>query len=818
MRKRIVSGVIAGLVLTAILVVVAYLVLPAALDSGVVKGKIAQVFKQKTGYPLTIKGDLKFSFLPDTTITLGRSYIENPSGFSQPHLADFEGATMVVRGIGLLLGQLDIRELSVDNLEVTLERKVDGSTNWPNLSESLSMIALGHKPETELDDTEDSLAIQVGLSGFSAIARGGIQLQGAKFHWHDYKKDASYSLENFSVVSRSLSNDAAELELNGNWKWHNDAIHGRISLDYNVHKNGNLLELKNTHLSLSSQSDRFFLREAECRMTSDVSLDMKRRNITLHDLEWGITGWFTRYALRDLDVVVKGTTEWDIDAAKGTMTDARLTFKIHSDDLPPAGLNVRLRSALTWQALPDLLTLSNLQADGPADTRLQGDLVLQGLLEGVTAINAQGNLRTQPFDPKALFVALGQPLPRAMDAQQSFKGSVEATFQANKDGVRADHFLINLDAATRVEGNGSWQRAQHPEARFALSLDGIDLDRYWNLVEGGSRYPEAKPLTAMLVPEISLAGLLGRWPKDLSIEGSLTGGQVRVSGATLEDFQLHMKGQDGVLTLDPFRFRLYQGEWKQKIQVDNHGSDPKLLVEKEMKGIQLQPFLSAIAGVNWLSGTMDLSGQVETSGKDFASARKNLKGSYWLGMKNAALQGIDLTESIRQIAFAVDGRPVVAPVDDPVNDGTAKTTITELTATARASQGRLTNSDLLAISHSAVIKGKGEADLVNMTVDYTFTADAQAALKGMDFPYWDQLEGAVLPIHVVGPFTLLKKPSIGEPLLTRRLIAARQNHQLGTNLPGDQNFIGEGPPFNPMVDAAQRNRRPMTRWSRGLFP
>ncbi|MBF0139477.1 MAG: AsmA family protein [Magnetococcales bacterium] len=828
MIKRIPSGILAGSILAALLFLMTLLALPALLDSNAVKGQIAQIFKKRTGRSLVIEGDLKFSFLPEAKITLGRTHIDNPEGFSQPSMAVFQGATLTVRGLGLLFGQLDVRELAINDLELTLERNPNGVTNWPELPADLITTTEWYPSQTGQstpDKFADTLAARIGLAVFATVNKGGIQLQGAKIHWHDNMKGTHYSLDNVAVVSRSMGAGALGLELNGNWKRHHDDLHGRISLNYDAHDNNETLDLKHLHLFLSSQSNQIFLREAEFRVTADVTLDLQHRHVVLHDLEAGVSGWFTRYSLRDLAAVVKGTAEWDIDQAVGTMADARVSLKAHSDTLPPAGVDVRIRSGLNWQSQTDVLTLTGLHAEGPAAMRLQGDFLVRGIKGGADALAVNGQLHTEPFDPKALFIAMGQPLPRVMNTQNLVKGVLDATFQADRNGLRVDPFKLDLDA-TRMEGNVVWQGVSHPEIRFAVALDHIEVDRYWGLLPGIDKTTENKPLLAMLLPELSLAGLFGRLPKDLNVEGSLTSQAMQVSGAALEDFQLTMKAGDGVLTLDPFRFKLYQGEWKQKIQVDNRLADSKLLVEKEMKGIQILPFLSDIAAVNWLSGTMDLSGQVETSGKDSLTARKNLKGSYWLGMKNGLLQGVDLTESIRQIAVAVDGRPAKTVADEtsssPAQPGTTQpsTMISELTATARVGQGRLINNDLLAISHSSIIKGKGEANLVDMSVDYTFTADAQAALKGMNIPYWDRLEGAVLPIHIVGPIPLLKKPSLGEPQLTRRLMAAKQSHQ------GDSNPIGQsqqpyvdGPPFsNPVVDAAQRNRRPMTRWSHGLFP
>ncbi|MEO5327876.1 MAG: AsmA family protein [Magnetococcus sp. THC-1_WYH] len=813
--KRIAVRVVAGLALLAVLVFTALFAVPPVLDSNAIKGQIARIIQEKTGHPLIIDGDLRFSFFPSVTITIGHAHVDNPDGFSQSSMVVFRGAELTVSGFGLMLGHLDVVELAIDDLEVALERREDGIVNWSDgpgsLIDSTLLPELGEL--AGIASSDDGLTLQIGLSGMAAVSMGGVNLSGAKISWNDRKKGQQYSLENIAVVSRSLGGGVTGLELNGHWKWLSADTQGRVSLNYEIHGLGDRLKLNDVHLFLSSQSQQALLRESECRVTTGIIWDMKGGHLAFNELEVGATGWFTQYSLRDLDMVLKGAAEWDLNKASVTMANARLALKARSDDLPPTGISFLIRSGLAWERKTGNVTLSGLHAEGPANMRLKGDLVVQGIADGLSHIGVKGQVATEPFDPKALFVAMGQQLPHVIQTDELSQGAVSANFQADAQGIVADSIQVAVDD-THMEGNFSWRHQDLPEIRFDLSFDQVNMDRYWDLLAGAGNVPDHQPLAAMLLPEFSLAGLLRWLPGDWDLDGSLRGQQMQVSGANLADLNLHMNAAGGVLTLDPFQFALYQGAWKQKIRVDHARGDPRLLVEKEMKGVQLQPFLAAMAGVDWLTGTMDLSGQVETSGRDFASARKNLKGSYWLGVKNGGLHGIDLTGTIRDIAATVDGRK---PQKDDENKEVATTVVSELTATVRVGEGRVVNSDLLAVSDSVVVKGQGEADLLEMTVDYTFSADAQAALKGMDIPYWDRLEGVVLPIHVVGPLKLLNKPTIGDPQLTRSLMAARQNHQSGGIRFGGQPFADVSQ-LPPVADDIQRNRHPMTRFKRGLFP
>ncbi|MBF0108519.1 MAG: AsmA family protein [Magnetococcales bacterium] len=816
-RKQ--ATIVIGLSLTAVVVIVLHAALPSFLDSQFIKEQIARLIREKTGRPMVIEGNLTFSFFPNVEIHLGPSRFQAAEGTASGPEAAFESAILVVRGTGLLLGRLDVVELALEDLRITLERGADGITRWPDLGSIVGKTSWGRLRELASghgSDGEPDSDIRTALSGLAAISMGKLQVEGARIHWRDRHRDIDHLLENVSILSHPLDGGGTGIEVSGNWKRSPIDAWGRVLLDYQVHEDGDTLEMANVHLVVTSHSEKIFLRESELRFTAGIDLDFGKRRVEAKDLELVLTGWFTDGSLRDMKTVVKGTALWEVDSATGTMDNVRLTSTVHTDELPPAGLNLSLRSAVTWREKEGVLNLSRMSLQGPADIRLAGDLDLRGLRNGWDDVTLSGSLASELFDPKALFLSLGQKLPRVFSQDLFAKGKFHGSFKADRQGIVLEPLHLDLDD-TQMEGRLNWSRGTHDAVDFQLSMNHVDVDRYWDPMAPGNKLPENKPLAVLLIPEIALSGLLQRLPDDLRLKGILEGKKVRLSGAEVENFTLGMALEDRLLNLEPFQFGLYDGNWKQKVQIDGRGDETRMLVEKEMKGIQIQPFFKTIAGVDWLSGIMDLSGRVETSGNDSVSSRKNLKGSYWLGMKNGAFHGLDLTRSIRDLVAGIEGRPIqAAPVREGVDDPV--TSFSELTATARVGQGRLLNSDLLAVSNSSVIKGKGEVDLLALTVDYTFQADAQAALKGMDVPYWDRLEGAVLPISIVGPLSLSKKPQIGEPQLTRKILAARQNqNNNGAPLPAPNPFI-DAPPFVPMAESGPRNRHPMSRFKRGLFP
>ncbi len=128
---------IAGWVLLGVLgvfglamVLVAWLV-----DPNDYKDDIAQAVKEETGRDLKLTGDLDLSVFPWLALELGPAELGNPEGFGPGPFVSVSKVDVGVRLFPLLRGQLQVRRLTLEGLELNLVKDQQGRTNWEDLTE-----------------------------------------------------------------------------------------------------------------------------------------------------------------------------------------------------------------------------------------------------------------------------------------------------------------------------------------------------------------------------------------------------------------------------------------------------------------------------------------------------------------------------------------------------------------------------------------------------------------------------------------------------------------------------------------------------------
>ena len=99
------------------------------------RDNISLVVKETTGRELVIEGDLSLSIFPWIAVEIGRTRLGNAEGFGDEPFLSFDGASLSVRLMPLILSQeIAIGTASLDSLVVNLQVNRDGVSNWEDLS------------------------------------------------------------------------------------------------------------------------------------------------------------------------------------------------------------------------------------------------------------------------------------------------------------------------------------------------------------------------------------------------------------------------------------------------------------------------------------------------------------------------------------------------------------------------------------------------------------------------------------------------------------------------------------------------------------
>lgn len=124
-----------------ILIVAAILTITALVDVEGYKPKIEQLVTEKTGYPLTLGGEISLSLFPWVGLSFTELQLDNPEGFVNKTFVRIDGFQARLKVLPLLSRQVEISKFVVNRPEIFLEKGANGSWNWQKLTE-------GSKPST----------------------------------------------------------------------------------------------------------------------------------------------------------------------------------------------------------------------------------------------------------------------------------------------------------------------------------------------------------------------------------------------------------------------------------------------------------------------------------------------------------------------------------------------------------------------------------------------------------------------------------------------------------------------------------------------
>jgi len=181
----------------ALLIIVAAVVVPMVIDPNDYKDDIAAAVEAKTGRTLAIEGDIRLSVFPWLAVEIGPTRLSNAPGFSNRPFAAVKQVSVRIKLLPLLHKQVEMGTVVLDGLQLSLETRADGKTNWADLAAHEAAPA---KPAPEAAPTESSNG-QLALAG---LAIGGVRISDANVLWDDKQQGARYQVEGLSLRTGAI--------------------------------------------------------------------------------------------------------------------------------------------------------------------------------------------------------------------------------------------------------------------------------------------------------------------------------------------------------------------------------------------------------------------------------------------------------------------------------------------------------------------------------------------------------------------------------------------------------------------------------------
>ncbi|MFZ8767090.1 AsmA family protein [Vibrio harveyi] len=298
--------------------------------------------------------------------------------------------------------------------------------------------------------------------------------------------------------------------------------------------------------------------------------------------------------------------------------------------------------------------------------------------------------------------------------------------------------------AIALDGKTDVTLGDIPKVRFAVHSPNIDLDEFLGLnkqAPAGDKPESGGNSSASTGPEVEpdLSAL-----KTLDVKGNITIDKFKAANAKMEAVKASFSVNRGVFDLTSFSSKLYQGTITATAKLDARKSPATYSAKKSIKGVQVQPLLVDVANNDMLEGTGNID--VNVSGKSLTPTgiKKNLVGTVVINFADGAVNGINVAQLIRENYARFKGQSIEG------TDEVKKTDFSAMTATFKLNKGTVSTDNMKAQSPLLRVRGKGQANYLNETVDFTISTSIVGSLEGQGGKTIDELKDITIPINVSG--------------------------------------------------------------------
>ena len=438
-----------------------------------------------------------------------------------------------------------------------------------------------------------------------------------------------------------------------------------------------------------------------------------------------------------------------------------LSKQVVVDQIQLNGLRVNLVKHREGRTnLADLLGVEEVSTPAPAVTQPSAapiEFDIDGVKVRKAAVSWKDEAAGTEYTVSDFNLETGRVAPRVpvkFELAAAFTASepkMEVKFQC-AGNVTADlkKQTLSADLTARIDESNVKAKVDMtnfaaPFTRFDIAFDKLDVDRYLSPTE--KRATSVKPASARQAEQpINFSPI-----KKLSLAGSLRIDHLVASNVKAQNVQMDVEARDGRLEVNSLSADLYQGSTKGTASVNANNN--QLAIKQSLSGVSIGPLLRDALNQDLLDGRGNVALDVTTTGNTVSAIKKSLNGTVALSLKDGALKGINLAQSLRNAKAMFTGG-----TRDSEQAATAgeKTDFSELSASFLVREGVAHNDDLLAKSPFLRLTGAGDINIAKGSLNYLAKATAVATSTGQGGKDLADTRGLTLPVRASGPFTALK--------------------------------------------------------------
>ncbi len=715
---KILGIAVLGLLL---LIVAAGFVLTHFFNPNDYKDEIRQLARDKANVELNLKGDIGWSLFPWLGLELHDTSVATLQTPGQP-FADVQLLGMSVRVLPLLRKELQMSDIRIEGLTLSLSRDKNGAGNWENIGKPLQ--PAGAAPVASQPAPAPSAPAKPATADAHQPMKldiDSLTVKNARIDYADAQSGKNYTAEGIELATGAIREGS------------------NIPVKFSAYLGSNQPVIRaRTELTGNLRFDRALKRYQleDTKLSGEISGDPLQ----------GKTASYSAQGQLVLDQAAQ-VAEWN--GLKITVNQLRALGEIKARELDKepkldGGLSLapfNLREFLNGigQALPEMAdanTLTKLELS----TRLAGtrnSLDLGDIKLKLDDSNFSGNLGIADFSKQAI---------RA---------------QLSGDRLDLDRYL----PAKAAKAQEATSAARKAEVEATTS----------NAIQGDTPLPNAPTQQAWSdAPMLPVAKL-----RSLDLDVALQLGQLSLDKLPIENASLKLHGQDGLLNLDDMRGELYDGKFNATASLDVRQDVPLLKAQKHIADVPVDRLLESQGQKPPVKGLLDLDADITTQGLSQKAWIDNLNGTAHFVLTQGVLLNANLEQQLCQGIATVNRKALEG------THGGKDTPFRELQGNLTFRNGVASNPDLKASIPGLTVKGDGDIDLRVLGMDYRIGVIIEGDKSEMPDPACQvnkRYVGIEWPLRCRGPLELgskacrLDKDGLGK--IAGQLAGERLNEKL----------------------------------------
>ncbi|MEN4826962.1 AsmA family protein [Pseudomonas sp. P39-UII1] len=689
-------GKILGLGLLGLLLIIVALgfALTHLFDPNDYKDEIRQLARDKAHVELTLNGDIGWSLFPWLGLELHEASIATLNKPTEP-FADLQMLGLSVRVLPLLRREVQMSDVRVEGLNLTLARDEQGHGNWEDIGKPLPAKD-GAAASTPAPAEQPGAPAESSSERTVKLDIDSLTVNNARVQYTDAKTGKSYSAESIQLSTGP------------------------------VHEGANIPLKASAFLSASQPNLK-----ARTELAGELRFDRKLKRYNFEDMR--LTGETSGEPLAGKTMTFAAQGQVLVDMAANVASWNGL--KISANQLRALGeLNLRdldkapqLSGGLSIAQFDLRTFLDGIGHPLPATndpaafnklelvSRLQGtpnSLALEDLAVKLDDSTFSGRVAVEDFAKQALRVKLKGD---KFDADRYMPAKSEEA----KGATAARQNEVKQQEASAVAGAGSSPLPNAP-TQVAWSND-------------------------KLLPVDRL--------RALDLQADLAFGSLTLDKLPISDAQLQATGQGGLVTLQTLRGGLYNGSFEAKGTVDVRPAVPQIGLNTKINRVPVEHFIKADDKEQAppVKGLLTLTSDLTATGNSQKALVDTLNGSANFTINDGVLVNANLEQQLCQAIATLNRKSLSG---EPRGKDTP---FEELRGSLVMRNGVASNPDLKARIPGLTVNGHGDLDLRVLGMDYNVGVVVEGDQRAMPDPACQVNEryvGVEVPLRCRGPLEL----------------------------------------------------------------